>query len=527
MVRRFSISALLAVALLLLASCGEHSFLNEIFGEASSSSNGGDNTQVIVEPLIQTKWSQSVPYNSMSPVVEGGNPIPGCDVIAAAQIMKYHRHPARGAGQSEPYTMETCRIYVPLVNLNVVYDWDNMLNTYTSNFTELQKNAVATLVYHIGVIGKKDFSTGYHNTNWIGYPVMLTTIYGYDRSIQSHSRSYYDDIAWEALIRAQLDTGLPVFYWGNNQTNTTPHTFIIDGYDNTDKFHINWGWGGQSDGWYSLKALNPGNSDFNYNQNIYINIKPDEGSTGSNEFALGTFTVSKTSISQSELFTATPNITSFGFFPGGQVGAALIDNNGRIVAVIGSRNMGNNWQPGSKFAMEMNCFIPETVNPGQYRLMTVTRLEGGDWKIVTLSAVRDGVPNAINITVTAGEANGGGYGMGLLGFTASKTTVSRNEKFDVGYQFLNVGTDAFNGQTGVALVDNNNNIVEVIRSWNTGNYVIGARNSNPVRVTCTMPSTVAPGQYRLRMVTRPEGGEWRIATISVDNSPTSIGFEVK
>ncbi|MDR0291166.1 MAG: hypothetical protein LBI06_09540, partial [Treponema sp.] len=115
----------------------------------------------------------------------------------------------------------------------------------------------------------------------------------------------------------------------------------------------------------------------------------------------------------------------------------------------------------------------------------------------------------------------------LLGLTASKTTVSRNEQFDVGYRYINVGTDAFNGQTGAALVDNNNNIVAVLRSWNTSNYVVGARNSNPVNITCTVPNTVTPGRYRLRMVVRPTGGEWRIATISVEGSPTSIDFTVR
>jgi hypothetical protein len=137
------------------------------------------------------------------------------------------------------------------------------------------------------------------------------------------------------------------------------------------------------------------------------------------------------------------------------------------------------------------------------------------------------IPDAIPITITAGEANGGGYGMGLLTLGTNKNIVSRNEQFDIGYRFLNVGADAFSGQAGAALVDNNNNIVAVLRSWNTGNFVVGARNSNPINITCTVPNTVAAGTYRLRMVVRPNNGEWRIATISVDNSPTSIDFTAR
>jgi hypothetical protein len=233
-----------------------------------------------------------------------------------------------------------------------------------------------------------------------GFYTALVDILGYDRSIQSHSRSFYTNAEWEAIVRKQLDLRLPVYYSGTHPGGS--HNFIVDGYDNNGMFHINWGWGVSSyDGWYSLDNFNPtGERRYYDNQFIIVNFKPDAEGVGSNEFGLNAFTASKTSVSQKELLTVTPNIKSFGFFPGGQAGVALVDNNNGIVEVIGTRNMGTNWGPGSQLAMEMNCFIPETVNPGQYRLMAVTRPTNGDWKIITASAISDGVHNAINITVT-------------------------------------------------------------------------------------------------------------------------------
>ena len=35
------------------------------------------------------------------------------------------------------------------------------------------------------------------------------------------------------------------------------HAFVCDGYDGNGYFHINWGWGGQSDGYFKLSILNP------------------------------------------------------------------------------------------------------------------------------------------------------------------------------------------------------------------------------------------------------------------------------
>jgi len=349
--------------------------------------------RIIVEPLLKTQWGQGNPFNSVLPMVSNNRPLTDCSNIAIAQIMRFHRHPIRGSGQSEPYTMNN-GILLPSLIFNVNYDWNNMLNTYTSSATEQQRNAVASLVYHIGVSREFDWS---NLSSRLSVQEALSTFFGYDKSIQRHYRIYYDDATWEALIREQLDAGLPVYYWGTNQKKTPSHTFVIDGYDNTGKFHINWGWNGRDDGYYSLNALNPPNYDFNYDQTIVINIKPDKGGVGSNEMALHDFTSEKTSVLQNERFTVTARIRSMGFYTGGQIGAALVNNNGNIVAVIGMVSLNPLNSGGTWLRTINNCTVPNTVAKGQYRLCIVTRPEGGDWKLVTLSL--PDTPKSIDFTV--------------------------------------------------------------------------------------------------------------------------------
>jgi hypothetical protein len=488
------------------------------------------NQNAVVAPLIETQWSQGAPYNNLFPLIpnhSNASPdnkrlVTDCGTTAFVQIMAFHRHPSRGAGQSA--VVGPHNITVPPADLNAAYDWDNMLNAYTKATpgTERQQSAVATLMYHFG-LARSAASGGL---------VALVTNFGYDKSIQWHYRSYYNDAAWEAIIRQQLDARLPVYFYGNYlgdaPSTTGYHASVIDGYDNKGRFHVNWGWGGKDDGWYSINNFDPKASANTYaGESIVINIKPNAGSAGGNEFALIAFDASRKSVPQNELFTATVNLRSVGFFSGGQAGLALADNNGKIVDVVGIAAYGER-NPASAGERDISAFVPSAVSPGQYKLRIVTRLDGGKWKPVELSAVRNGIPSAIPITVTAGEANGGGYGMGLLGLTASKTTVSRYEKFDIGYQFKNIGMDAFDGEIGAALVDNKNNIAAVLGKWNIGKYTVGSRNSNPVSRICSVPHTVALGRYRLRMVVRPSGGgEWRIATVSVDNSPTGIDFTVR
>ena len=477
------------------------------------------NPNAVVGPLVQKKWNQYFPYNNLFPVVNGQRLPTNCGTTAIAQIMAFHRHPARGNGQStgiRPPIMT-----VPSVNFNVAYDWDNMLNSYRTDgrdSNERQRNAVAALMYHIAAARGANSSIA----------MALTTNFGYDKSIQMHYYRFYTDSEWAAMIKAQLDAGLPVHY--RTSTEGDGHNCVVDGYDNTGRFHINWGWSGRYDGWYNLHAsMQPANFNFKPNPSMYINIKPDAGGVSSYEMGLEAITASKTSILQYELLTVTFRLRSFSSFPGGQAGAALVDTNGRIAAIIGSRNIqalspGSGWTSNS---LEVSGFIPDIVRPGQYRLMIVTRPNGGNWNIATKSAVRNGVSNAINVTVTADVANGGGHGLVLESFTADKVTVSQNEKFTVQATIRNRRADAFpGGQIGAALVDNNGNIAEVIGSSNIGAFDPGYRYNNRT-VNCTVPNTIRPGRYRLRIVIRPTGGEWKIATIAIDSIPTFIEFTVR
>jgi hypothetical protein len=67
-----------------------------------------------------------------------------------------------------------------------------------------------------------------------------------------------------------------VYYAGRSSSG---HAFILDGYNNNEEFHFNWGWGGRYDGWFISTALIPDAShDYSYEQDAIINIMPNRGS---------------------------------------------------------------------------------------------------------------------------------------------------------------------------------------------------------------------------------------------------------
>jgi len=301
------------------------------------------NPDAVVGPLITTKWTQSSPYNDLFPMVDGKRSLTDCGNNAMAQILRFHKNLKKIKGQSKSVRINSDTITVPTVNFNNVdYDWDNILDSYTSANpgNARQRNAAATLVYHFAaaVGASMDAGAGAYPRN---YMAALTNILGYDKSIELHYRGDYNDNDWAAMIRQQLDLGLPVYYWGKRDGGN--HAFVVDGYDKNGRFHINWGWGGKDNGWYHINNLNPpSKGHYKYSNLILINIKPDEGGVPAGyEMSLRNFSFDKTSVAQNELFTVTMqirNLSSFGAFSGGQQGVALVNNSGEIITVVGNNN---------------------------------------------------------------------------------------------------------------------------------------------------------------------------------------------
>ena len=71
------------------------------------------------------------------------------------------------------------------------------------------------------------------------------------------SRSSMSPYEFENFIYNDIRQGVPAMIGGSNPE--WGHFFIADGYGYDGFFHINWGWGGQADGYFLLSPLNSNN----------------------------------------------------------------------------------------------------------------------------------------------------------------------------------------------------------------------------------------------------------------------------
>lgn len=208
---------------------------------------------VIVGPLIQTRWNQNSPYNNNCPKVGSTSTYSGCVATAMAQVMKFWNYPTQGVG-SHSYVWNGQNLSADFGA--TTYDWNNMTNTYNNSSTPIQKQAVATLMYHCGVSVEMNYGTDGSGAQSGDVPAALIGYFNYSPSASFESRDSYSDEDWKALLRSELDEARPLFYSGGN--TSSGHAFVCDGYRDDDYFHFNWGWAGSKDGYYMMDHLTPG-----------------------------------------------------------------------------------------------------------------------------------------------------------------------------------------------------------------------------------------------------------------------------
>lgn len=238
-----------------------------------------------IGPLLKSKWNQDAPYNNECPVFEGKRSMTGCVATSMAQLMYYFKYPAIGMG-SVKYTTDTYKKELEMDFSEHPFDWDAMQDSYSGNTPEEDGAAVAFLMKSCGYSTFMNYTPNESSaTSYLIVPALINN-FQYDKGLYYANRNTYTAREWEDLIYENIKNVGPVIYNGTSSL-AGGHSFVCDGYDGNGFFHINWGWGGTSDGYFLLDALNPGalgigggSGGFNFSQGAVIGARPPmSGST--------------------------------------------------------------------------------------------------------------------------------------------------------------------------------------------------------------------------------------------------------
>ena len=233
-----------------------------------------------VEPLLKSTWDQGKPYNILCP---GGNGSStrlyptGCVATALSQIMYYHKYPEVGIGEHQ-YSFQPESGVGRIISANfgeTHYDWTNMLDDYSKGYTDEQANAVATLMLHCGVAVEMGYTASGSGAYGQEACLGIKKFFGYNKNARLYTRDYYTAELWMEMIFKELNLKRPIYYDGSSEGGGG-HAFIIDGYDKDGFVHVNWGWGGNSNGFFDIALLNPPGSSYSKEQGMILGMcKPD------------------------------------------------------------------------------------------------------------------------------------------------------------------------------------------------------------------------------------------------------------
>lgn len=235
-----------------------------------------------IAPMLTSKWNQNSPYNALCPVQRDTICPTGCVATAVAQLMYYHKWPEKGVG-SNAYNWNGKVLSADFSQST--YDWSAMTDKYDGNSSEASKSAVALLMHDVGIAVNMEYAAKSSGAAQSLVAPALAGYFSYDKNVKYVQRKYYGVTEWNDLVYSELAASRPVYYTGYTENNASGHAFTCDGYRD-GYFHINWGWGGVSNGYFLLTALDPNqqgiggsSSGYSYTQDIVMNIqKPQENS---------------------------------------------------------------------------------------------------------------------------------------------------------------------------------------------------------------------------------------------------------
>ncbi len=448
--------------------------------------------------LIQSSWGQGRYYNNLTPADEAvtssfnGHTPAGCVAIVMSQLMRYWEWPTTGEG-SRCYTPNTHKEYGELCvdYTSISNNWDNMPDALTNESTNAEIEATSGLIYQSAVAVKMNFtptgSSAYSSTTAIA----LKKFFNYSPKTKYVQKSNYSDSEWIELLKTHLDNKVPLYYRGDSN-NSSAHAFILDGYDQDDRFHFNWGWNGRYDGFFALNALAPlTNYNFTSHQAAIINTFPN-----ADDVRIDRATASKTAISEGETITIKFHHTYSGYdFNGLSSNVNIYFSTDQTFdsedILLAEENI--EFSSVNK-SVEKNTAIilPGVINDGDYFILLIADTKNDIEETNELN-------NTSFISVNKGvqESND---------FLVKNATINTNEVLAGAKVLLNctpeyIGTNkSVEAQTGYYLsTDKNYDLSDLFLGENTS-ILSATESSEDVSNEVIIPEEVQPGSYHILFI---------------------------
>jgi Peptidase C10 family/SprB repeat/Spi protease inhibitor len=225
----------------------------------------------VIDPFIDVTWDQGGGWNMFCPVDEDGptgHAYVGCVAVAMAQAMSVHEYPEKPHG-IKSYVLEDYGSIAVNYDMADPYNWNEMSATTADSYN-------AMLLYHCAVSVETDFGANGSGAFARTAASSIIQYFNYSTNVKYWDR-FEDADEWEAALVAELAAGNPIVYRGQPEDGATGHAWNLDGYSDqagSGSFHMNFGWTGSQNGYYTLDNIVPGSIELNSDQGAILGIAP-------------------------------------------------------------------------------------------------------------------------------------------------------------------------------------------------------------------------------------------------------------
>ncbi len=220
-------------------------------------------------------WGQSAPFNGKSPTHNGKKTPSGCVATAVGIICKYWEWPLSGEGTTPEYSYTDDNGNPRTIYENKLghsYDYSLLKMEYASSYTKAEGDMVATLLYDLACACYMKFGEDGSGANSKNATRAMMDHFKYSKGALYLYHAGRSEKEWDTMLQENMKTYGPMLFRGNSEKSG--HAFVLDGYTDKRYFHINYGWNGNSNGYYLLPNIS-----YYKNQAAAFYLEPDRDGT--------------------------------------------------------------------------------------------------------------------------------------------------------------------------------------------------------------------------------------------------------
>ena len=209
---------------------------------------------------IKTNWTQSPPYNNFCPM----DPVTlirsdaGCPATAMAQIMNFHQttnntlfddsddYYHNYAGRQ--YWIDDDHDYADFPSFPQLNTYLETLSAHYLDNSLLTNEDKAAMTFACGVAARQVYTSQGSGTFGVNQAYDAYLRFGCNTVDLLGS----NDIDLFARLSQNIKDTLPAHLAVVDESWSTGHNVVVDGYNTDEYYHLNFGWGGSYNGWYLL-----------------------------------------------------------------------------------------------------------------------------------------------------------------------------------------------------------------------------------------------------------------------------------